>query len=333
MCGWGSARGVLMSALVCVGCGAAEDGPLLDDGPPPAGPKNVLAAGPDKPCAIRDDGAIVCWRVGESEPVPIEGLEKRRWHALSAGNNAACSLSAHGSVWCWDTTSLQLFRGPAEFTPLHGRVDRVVVGEFHACAMIRDGSVECWGLGNNGELGDGKRKSNFERPVRVEGLEGTVVDIAAGSRTSWALMDDGRVYIWGGKKKLLLPTPLETDGVVTRFCQTRDVLCQVREGSRFNPSSDIGELSGVRLATRSPGVDGLSDVGYLGVVLESGEINSWWNSYLKSPERFLEPENPTELGTGYDYGCVVNAEGVWCWGNQASGTAPPLVETPTRVEL
>ncbi|MCB9587700.1 MAG: hypothetical protein H6718_20020 [Polyangiaceae bacterium] len=331
MFGWGSARGVLTCALVCVGCGAAEDGPLLDDGPPPAGPKNVLAAGPQGPFAISGDGAIVRWRVGDTEAVPVAGLGEREWHGISMSDYLACALSAHGSVWCWKPHDLS--SEPSEVSALHGRVDRLVVGGFHACVMIRDGSVECWGLGTSGQLGDGRAMTSFE-PVRVEGLDGRVVDVAAGDRSSWALMDDGRVYAWGGvKAELPVAKPIEADGVVTRLCQTGDSqLCRVLEGGRFTPSSWVGELSGVRLATLPRYAAAPPEISYFAVVLESGELNAWDNEQ-RPPQRFFEPPNITELVTGGNYGCVANPEGVWCWGNQASGTAPPLVEIPTRVEL
>src|SRR5690349_13090659 len=58
----------------------------------------------------------------------------------------------------------------------------VAAGTGHACALLRDGSVRCWGKNDLGQLGDGTRTSK-SRPVGVAGLDRVARIFAAGDTT------------------------------------------------------------------------------------------------------------------------------------------------------
>jgi len=72
---------------------------------------------------------------------------------------------------------------------------KVAVGSDFIVVSHSDGSVWAWGLGNDGQLGNGLRTSS-SRPVRVSGLNG-VVDVFAGDFFAAALKADGTVWVWG----------------------------------------------------------------------------------------------------------------------------------------
>jgi alpha-tubulin suppressor-like RCC1 family protein len=57
----------------------------------------------------------------------------------------------------------------------------------------------CWGLGTDGQLGDGTSGSAVysTAPVDVAGLTDTT-EIAAGGTTTCARKTDGTAYCWGG---------------------------------------------------------------------------------------------------------------------------------------
>lgn len=74
----------------------------------------------------------------------------------------------------------------------------VAVGDSHA--LLIDSSGNLWAFGNNssGQLGDGSTASK-DSPVMVynNAWKGKTVSVAAGSRQSLALLEDGTVLMWG----------------------------------------------------------------------------------------------------------------------------------------
>src|SRR5208283_3114844 len=79
--------------------------------------------------------------------------------------------------------------------PLQGAI-AIAAGLHHACALLANGTVECWGLEVDGELGDGNTAYLSEIPVPVNGLSGAVAIAAAGTHTC-ALLSNGTVECWG----------------------------------------------------------------------------------------------------------------------------------------
>ncbi len=82
--------------------------------------------------------------------------------------------------------------------PLLGAV-AIDAGSYHTCAVIGDGSVQCWGYNGYGELGDGTA-SNRSVPVAVVGLSGAQA-VSAGGWFSCAQLADGTLACWGRNDK------------------------------------------------------------------------------------------------------------------------------------
>src|SRR3954463_10621931 len=72
---------------------------------------------------------------------------------------------------------------------------RLAAGQQHTCAVLDDGTVDCWGRNNFGQLGDGSLTTRLS-PVPVSGL-GTAISIAAGSFHTCAVLSTGTVRCWG----------------------------------------------------------------------------------------------------------------------------------------
>ncbi len=71
----------------------------------------------------------------------------------------------------------------------------VSAGSTHNCALLGTGQVECWGLGDAGELGNGG-DSDSATPVSVAGI-GSAVAVSASAGFSCAVRADGSVRCWG----------------------------------------------------------------------------------------------------------------------------------------
>jgi len=73
---------------------------------------------------------------------------------------------------------------------------RLAAGQEHTCAILDDGTVECWGHNNFGQVGDGTQTTRLV-PVTVTSLGGSAISIAAGSVHTCALLSNGSVRCWG----------------------------------------------------------------------------------------------------------------------------------------
>jgi alpha-tubulin suppressor-like RCC1 family protein len=86
---------------------------------------------------------------------------------------------------------------PAEVSDLHGaEVEAIAGGQGHTLALKSDGTVLAWGYNQDGELGDGKTKTDSPKPVRASDLKGFRA-IEGGGWFSLALKEDGTVWAWG----------------------------------------------------------------------------------------------------------------------------------------
>lgn len=181
--------------------------------------------GPDGP----DAGAVRCWgdntagqlgvgpRTDGTSAVDLVDLGPGRTaRALAAGSNFTCALLDDRAVRCWGgNSSGQLGLGttetvgddetPAAVAPveLGGAAVAVAAAGFHACAILADGSLRCWGGNGTGELGTGDTYSigtadspAAHPPVRL-GFRRTATAVDAGIGTTCAILDTGAVRCWG----------------------------------------------------------------------------------------------------------------------------------------
>jgi hypothetical protein len=78
--------------------------------------------------------------------------------------------------------------------PLTG-IREIAVGGTFTCALHDDGTVTCWGEGEQGQLGDNSTFGS-EGPVRVTGITNATT-ITAGGRHACAVLEGGTVRCWG----------------------------------------------------------------------------------------------------------------------------------------
>lgn len=65
----------------------------------------------------------------------------------------------------------------------------------HNCIVRSDGIIKCWGLGTNGQLGDGNT-STSNLPVTVD-TSTDAIQVSVGYRHSCAIFNGGAVRCWG----------------------------------------------------------------------------------------------------------------------------------------
>lgn len=80
-------------------------------------------------------------------------------------------------------------------TPLTG-IAKIATGTSHNCALTINGGLKCWGLNNEGQIGDNSFAQRLTA-VDVFGLSSGVSAITSGYQTSCALTIAGAVKCWG----------------------------------------------------------------------------------------------------------------------------------------
>jgi alpha-tubulin suppressor-like RCC1 family protein len=203
---------------------------------------NVLgldAAGGGHVCALFEDGSAKCWgsnnkgqlgqgnldyigiNPGEVAALPPIDLDANAVD-ISTGSYFTCALLADQSVKCWGENAKgqlgqgdQIVRGdnPGEMGANLPAVDLgagvvivgIVAGVEHACAMLDDGSLKCWGANDFGQLGLGHQNDLGDGPGEMgdnlaeisfgDGL--TVLAIGAGQFHTCAILSDAGVRCWG----------------------------------------------------------------------------------------------------------------------------------------
>ena len=134
---------------------------------------------------------------------------------LAVGDGFACALLDNGRVSCWGTNDFgQLGYGHTDdigddeypavegTLSLGGTVSKVVAGAHHACALLDNGDVRCWGKNDFGQLGYAHTNDigDDELPSsasRVPLGSATVTDLTAGANHTCALFSFGQIRCWG----------------------------------------------------------------------------------------------------------------------------------------
>ncbi len=83
-----------------------------------------------------------------------------------------------------------------EVAPVAVPLAKDVSGGGSPCIVSREGTVWCWGRGDDGQLGDGALTEYRKKATRVLGVDGAIA-VAAGRGRACALLASGEVKCWG----------------------------------------------------------------------------------------------------------------------------------------
>ena len=321
--------------------GQLGDGTVLPTSAPVAvaglGGVTAIAAGDAFSLALESDGTVWAWgwnamgQLGngtlDDSTVPRQVPKLDGVVAIAAGAWYALALRSDGTVWAWgDNWVGELGTGkfggcdavgcvPARVAGV-ADVTAIASGYWHALARTADGGLWTWGIGGDGELGNGQT-ANSAVPVHV--LDG-VSAIAGGSVHSLAVRPDG-VWAWGGDYEGELGNGGTDNSSVPR------------------PVAGLGQT----LAVGCGGTHSLS-------VAADGSLWAWgsnWNgelgigptsSIVPSPVQTHDLSDAIAVAAGYGYSLALESDGtVWAWGGNwlgqlADGTTLEH-DVPQRVGL
>jgi alpha-tubulin suppressor-like RCC1 family protein len=289
----------------------------------------VVAAGRFHTCALKTDGALLCWgyngmgQLGDGTttsprrtPTAVSGLQTGVV-AVAAGGYFTCALTTGGAAACWGyNDSGQLGDGttddrrtPTALSGLPAGGVAVTAGLSHACALTTGGGVACWGRNDSGQLGDGTTATQHETPAAVSGLATGVAALTAGGDRSCALTAGGGVLCWGANESGQLG-----DGTTTQ---------------RQTPTAVSG------LAT---GVAAIAAGGTCTCALTTdGHVLCWPDGASLTPSLVNGlPSGVTALTAGLSHVCALtNGGDMVCWGENYYGQlgdgTTTRRQTPTAV--
>ena len=147
-------------------------------------------------CAVRSDGTVWCWGLGDSL-LPIGATPHTPQLAPVLNDVATLTPSGASAGWVAGLHSGRYEVFPASVVPTIPEGAALCSGSQdaqHLCWLLPDATIRCQGLDTNGQLGDGTY-GRSDVPVNP-GLVG-VRAVAVGYEDTCALMNDGTVQCWG----------------------------------------------------------------------------------------------------------------------------------------
>jgi alpha-tubulin suppressor-like RCC1 family protein len=231
------------------------------------------------------------------------------WSTTTAGTSFGCATRTNGTLWCWGlNTNGQVGIGNV-VSPQYGPVQvgtntswtTVSALNAHACAIRTDGTLFCWGLNTNGQLGLGNTTQQTS-PVQV-GAVNTWSQVTTGESYTCATRTNGTLWCWGlntngqlgigNASQQTSPVQVGTatnwkavDAAYDHTCATRTDGTLFCWGINTNGQVGIGSLVSPQLSPVQVGT------------------NSTWNN----------------VTTGGVHSCATRTNGtLFCWGSNASG--------------
>lgn len=282
----------------------------------------AVAPGNAHTCALRQDRSVMCWgdnvygQLGNADgdlasrlvPDRVSGLGDAV--ELHSGAYFSCARRQNGEILCWgDNQNGQLGNGGGEsnsVTPVMvgsiANAQQLSVGYDHACALLADQTVACWGNNAQGQLGNGSN-TNAPAPVAVSGITNAVA-VQAGTYASCAVIAGGSVRCWG---------------------------------ENGNGQLGNGSTTGSNVPVNVSGLSGVTALAmgnaHVCALLAGGDVSCWGSNagrqfgniafaagFSSVPVQATSVSGVQAITAGNQHTCAVTGAGeVECWGTAASG--------------
>lgn len=271
-----------------------------------------IAVGSERACAVHSNGALDCWG---SKRLAEDGGTSRDYVAhrievpggardIATNANRACAVTREDKVACWElqpsgcetAASCTSFETIPSLVQGLGLVLTVGVGDSHACALRKDGTVWCWGGSGDGQVG-GATALEVPLPRRVDGVVSARAIVVHGN-SSCALLRDGTAVCWGAGAA-------STSGALSL------------------PPSEWGVPQVIRGLA---GIEQLVTGRHHCALLRGGSITCWGSNHfgeagpsatmdVTTPTRVPAPPDAVEVAVGNRHTCARSRDGsVACWG-------------------
>lgn len=217
--------------------------------------------------------------------------------SISGGTYHTCATSPAGAVKCWGAFGPD--PGQSSMVPTlisDMGVVKTVAGHDHSCRLLVDGTVECWGNNDQGQLGQASLMAS-SAPLPVGGIPAARDIATSDSHTCIVTRDDSKVYCWGRNSSLQL-------GVNTGVSfSANPVQAPVFSAKSVSPGSSHTCI-----------IDDDDSVWCWGPrwLLGSGDSAV---SPTATPSQAVGLDDVVSLSAGQDFTCAGRADGAaFCWG-------------------
>jgi cysteine-rich repeat protein len=304
----------------------------------------IIARGGVHTCLLLPNGTLRCWgdgqygqlgngntaRIGdgpgEMPPaiINVGGIPAE----LHSGGDFNCVVLDNGQVRCWGLNDFgqlgigstnNIGDGPGEMPPspinVGGTVAQIGLGRSHACVLLDNNTVRCWGSNEYGHLGQGNFLNIGDEPGEmppplVNVGPGTIAQLAVSGNSNCVLFDDSRVRCWGDGSKGALGNesgsrvgdapgempPIDNDlgvGTIDRLGMRDDGGCALFDNGDLRcwgandfgevgigPISDVGDQMGEMPPDNTDyGIGPISELvggnSFYGVLMGDGDVRNW----------------------------------------------------------
>ena len=205
-------------------------------------------------------------------------------------------------------------------------LETISAGSGHTCALKSNGTVNCWGYGSNGQLGDGTDGTSASKnyPVGVisgqdsSDLLGSIIQVSSGSYHTCALKSERSVSCWGYGSHGRL-------GVGDSTGASKSYPVGVISGpGNTDPLSDIIQVSSGdshTCALKSNGTVSCWGRGNYGQLGDGTNVNKSYPVGVISGPSSTDPLNDiVQVSSGGSHTCALKSNGiVSCWGRGGDG--------------
>lgn len=287
-------------------------------------------AGINHAACVKVDGTLWCWgrnsegQLGDNTATtkssPVQTVTfATNWKQVSCGKYHMAAIKTDGTLWCWGQNSYGKLgdntttsrSSPVQTVAFGTNWKQVSCGSEHTTAIKADGTLWCWGLNSDGQLGDNTitRRSS---PVQTIAFGTNWKQVSCGF-SSAAIKTDGTLWMWGN-----------------------NLIGQLGDNTGTSRSSPV------QTATYATNWKQVSTKVYQTTAIKNdGTLWTWgWNLYgqlgdntttdRSSPvQTATYATNWKQVASGiYHIAAIKNDGTIWCWGQNTSGELGDNTVTP-----